>query len=469
MSRSLFLILLATLFSACTAFYPPPSGTDVNDLPASFSLYSEKTAPFGKWWQDFNSPELSTLIEEALSDNFSIQEAWARVMQAYLSAEIAGAAKRPSLNYSAAGTYTTQKSKGTASSSDDGWSLGLNASYEIDLWGKVLARQKNALLKAEASEEDLRTAYIIVTGEITENWISLTSLIQQQNLFKKQLQLQEKLLELLKIRFPNGQASALDIYQQQQVIEKLHAAIVPLVSKQRSHFRQLAFLTGRTSLDDQLLAPDQFPTLSEIPEIGLPADLLAARPDVKAAGLRLKAAEWEVTAAQADRLPALKLTASHQYAANEIDSLFDNWLLNLAANVTGPIFDGNQRALEVERTKKVIDERLALYRKTVFTAVKEVEDALADEQQYGQTLQLLDNQLSLSEKTMREARSRYLSGSSDFLNVLREELNAVQVQQDKIIAQEKMTKARINLHKALGGSWLDEIAPKKVPYASRKQ
>jgi outer membrane protein TolC len=311
---------------------------------------------------------------------------------------------------------------------------------------------------------------MIVTGEITEKWIALASLSRQQILFQKQLQLQKKLLEIIKLRFPNGLASALDIYQQKQAIAKLDAALVPLAGKQQTLLRQLAFLVGKASLGDLYQVPTQLPFLDTLPETGLPIDLLAARPDVRATGLRLKATEWEVTAARADRLPALKLTASQSYSSSAIDSLFDNWLLNLAANVTGPIFDGNRRALEVERTKKVVEERLAQYRKTVFSAVKEVEDALADEKQYADTLDLLREQIALSERTVREARSRYLNGSSDFLNVLKEELTSMQLQQDAILAQEQMTIARVHLHKALGGeAWLDELVQEKGPYATSKQ
>lgn len=466
MPRLLILFMLAGLFSACTSFYPTSTKMEVTDIPTRFSLYSEETPPLGKWWHDFQSQELNTIMDGALNSNFSIQETWARVAQAYLSAEIAGAAKKPTINYSSAGSYSAQKIKGMAATSDDNWSLGVNASYEIDLWGKVVAGQETALLKAEATENDLRAAYMIVTGEIAEDWIAITSLIQQQKLFRQQLDLQEKLLEIIKVRFPNGQASALDIYQQQQAIEQINGALVPLESKQQSLLRQLAFLTGKATFETLPTIPSQFPNLKKIPAIGLPADLLAERPDIRAAGLRLKAAQWEITAAQADRLPALKLTASHTYSSQDVTSIFDNWLLNLAANVTGPIFDGKRRTMEVEKTKMVVDERLAFYRKTVFTAVKEVEDALADEQQQADTLDLLDNQLELSAKTMREAQSRYLNGNADFLNVLKEELNTLQLQQASIIAQEKLTIARIHLHKALGGAWVDEIIQKKVPYAT---
>ena len=219
----------------------------------------------------------------------------------------------------------------------------------------------------------------------------------------------------------------------------------------------LALLTGKSSLETDELNQSVFPQLQPVPVVGIPADLLAQRPDIRSAGIRLKSSEWEVSAAKADRLPALKLTASNTNSGDEVGSIFDNWLLNLAANLTGPIFDGFRREAEVARVKAIVDERLAAYRKTVLTAVAEVEDALTEEDQYTRTVTSLENQIRLSEETMREARRRYINGSTDFVNVLKEELNYLQLQQDIIKAREQMIAARIHLHKALGGTWLDKL------------
>ncbi len=252
-----------------------------------------------------------------------------------------------------------------------------------------------------------------------------------------------------------AKSTALDIYQQQQSIEQIEAALIPLTSREKNIQRQMALLLGKSSIDADRVNYGLFPEIPEIPAIGLPADLLADRPDIRAAGLRLKSAQWEIAAAKADRLPALKLTASQTYSSDEFSSLFDNWIRNLAGNLTGPIFDGRKRRMEVERTKAIVDERLATYGKNVFTAIKEVEDALEDEQQNNKTLDSLMRRLVLSEKTMREAKTRYLNGNSDFINILREQLNILLIQQNIIQSREEMLIARIKLYKALGGSWVD--------------
>ena len=449
--RFLLFFLLFNL-SGCALVSPLEHDPNPADIPSRFSLYSEKPNTEIEWWQEFDSAELNSLINHAVKENFSIKETWARLSQARYSAVKAGAALYPELKAAGSGTYFDAKTNGIKSSSDE-WSLGLTAAYEIDLWGRVRAGQESLLLKSQASAEDLKSAIMSVSGQIAENWVSLIANLRQQQLFNRQLELQKQLLKLIKLRFSKARSTALDIYQQQQAIEKIRLALVPIISRQQFIKRQLGLLSGRAAID--LPQQTSFPLISPVPALGLPADFLAARPDVRAAGLRLKAAEWEIAAAKADRLPALKLTASHTYSSEEISSLFDNWLLNLAANLTGPVFDGSRRAAEVERTKAVVDERLAAYRQTVFTAIKEVEDALAEEEQYRKTIASLKRQIELGGKTIREARGRYLNGSSDFLNVLKEELNLLNLRQDVIIAQEKMIIARIHLNKAIAGYWLN--------------
>jgi NodT family efflux transporter outer membrane factor (OMF) lipoprotein len=443
------------MISACAVFKPADSDYRPAELPSYYSVYSEKSDLSGQWWKDFDSQELNSLVAEALTGNFTVREAWARLQQSRYAALKTGADKYPELSYEAGGGVAERKNNGTGRTTLEEWTLGLAASYEVDLWGRVQSDTESVDLLAQASAEDLKTALMSVAGEIAEKWIALVSNKQQQLLFNRQLELQKQLLSVIEARFPLARSTALDIYQQQQSIEQIEAALIPLYSNEGVIVRQLALLTGKASISESRLVQEVFPTLQSLPAIGLPADLLASRPDVRSAGLRLKSGEWEIAVAKADRLPALKLTASHTYAADDIGSIFDNWLLNLAANLTGPIFDGGRRRLEVERTKAVVDERIAAYSNIVFAAIKEVEDALAEEEQYGRTMNALARQLELAEKTTRVARRRYLYGDSDFLNVLVQELNILQVQQDMIRARERMLAARIRLYRALGGSWVN--------------
>ena len=427
------------------------------DFPTAFTLYSESAEHEIAWWKTFQSRELDLLMLKSLPENFTVLEARARLEQARFAALKAGAYYYPELGFSSAAGYQEMKEKGRSKVSNDEWLFGLNAAYEVDLWGRVRALKRSETEKYAASKEDLKTAVMSVSGAVAENWIELIENRRHQDLLLQQVELQQKLLKLIILRFPLAKSTALDIYQQQQIVEKLQAALIPTVRNQEVIKRRLALLAGRASLDDAMLGERSFPEAGSLPALGLPADLLAARPDVRAAGLRLQSGEWEVVAARADRLPALRLTASSNYFADNLSSIFDNWILNLAANLAGPVFDGGRRRAEVERVKAVVDERLALYRETVLNAVVEVDDALTREAESSATLVSLRKQLELSRQTLREARRRYLNGSSDFINVLNEELNSLQLEHDIISQEKRFLLSRITLHIALGGSWLDDF------------
>ncbi len=453
---------------ACTMLRPETTELLPEDFPTEFSLFSESVDHEIAWWKTFQSRELALLMLNSLPENFTVLEARARLEQVRYEVLKAGAYYYPDLGFSSAVDHQKMKEEGLPQVSNDEWSLGLNAAYEVDLWGRVRALKKSETEKYEASKEDLKTAVMSVSGALAENWIELIGNRRHQDLLLQQLELQQKLLKLIILRFPLAKSTALDIYQQQQIVEKLQAELIPMVRNQEIIKRHLALLAGRASLDDEVLGERSFPEVGSLSALGLPADLLAARPDVKAAGLRLRSSEWEVAAARADRLPALRLTASSNFFADDLSSIFDNWILNLAANLAGPVFDGGRRRAEVERVRAVIDERLALYRETVLNAVVEVEDALTREAESSATLVSLRKQLKLSRQTLREARRRYLNGSSDFINVLNEELNSLQLEHDIINQEKQFLLARITLHIALGGSWVDEFSKEGLAHVENQ-
>lgn len=453
--RAFFLCLLLPLIASCLAPQRDVSPPQLESIPHHFSLTSGSIDLSTEWWRDLNSEELNSLMAEAVNENFTVREAYARLSQAHYAALKTGAAQWPTLSANTGVAHSASESDTAQSRDADNWLLGFSASYEIDLWGRVQAKIDSDTLVASASAEDAKTALLSVSGQIAENWLNLISNRRQQQLFQRQLELQRELLHLIILRFPLAKATALDIYQQQQFIEKIEAALIPIKARETTIQRQLAFLLGKADIKTERLQADTFPVVSKVPGVGLPADLLSQRPDIVAAGMRFAAGQQDIAAAQADLLPTLSLTASHTYSSDGVSSLFDNWLRNLAANMVAPILDGKRRQNEVQRVRAIVEERLAIYGRTVFTAIREVEDALADEQQYGDSITSLHRQQELSSQTIREARRRYLNGGIDYINVLREELNALQVEQDLITTEEKLLTARVRLYKALGGTWMD--------------
>jgi outer membrane protein TolC len=208
-----------------------------------------------------------------------------------------------------------------------------------------------------------------------------------------------------------------------------------------------------------------------LPVAGLPADLLAKRPDVRAAGLRLKGADWSVAAAKADRLPSLTLSAEAALSSANLGLLLNNWLATLAAAITGPVFDGGYRKAEVERTRARAEQMLAEYGQVVLEAIQEVEDGLANEFHQREYLDRLSEELAAARQAQVQAQLHYVKGATDYLSVLTETLSAQALERTLVREKADLVKYRVALHRVLGGGWthsLEQPAPDQTASDARQ-
>jgi multidrug efflux system outer membrane protein len=455
---SLAVILL--LVTSCSPFKPQARPSPAGELPRTFSLYTAESQPLSRWWEVFNDPDLNALITQALSDNLTLKEAGSRLNQARALAVQAGSALYPDLT-GTGGAFFTRERTGDGSGktvSNQDYFLGIISSYELDLWGRIRSGRESALLEATAAREDLNTVAMTLAAEVANRWINIISQRMQKRLLERQLQANLTYLELIELRFRKAMVSALDVYQQKQIVDDVRAEI-PLVEAQEQLLRhELALLLGKLPQTVLNISREDLPEPVGIPATGLPADLLSARPDLRAAGMRLWAADWQVAAARANRLPAISLTGQARYGDGDLDVFFDNWLLNLAGNLTAPIFDGRRRAAEVDRSLAVVDENLAAYRQTVLTAIKEVEDALVSESKQREHIKGLEKVLDTARKALKQAGNRYRNGLTDYLPVLTQLLKVQALERDLIQQQTNLVGARISLYRALGGTWMESLS-----------
>lgn len=448
--------MTSALLSSC-AMYAPEDRTELNnDLPAQFTLYSENEYDSAnRWWTNFKSAELNRLIENALTNSPTLQQSWAKLAQADAVATKAGAARRPTLGYEgkAGGTWT----ENGGSTPTESYKAGLNASYELDLWGRIKSTTEAAALDREASREQLNTAAITLSSRVALSWTGLLAQRLQTDVIRRQLESNKTSLELIELRFKKSQSTALDIYQQRQTVAGTESLIPRAELTEQLLQNELAVLLGRADFKSLTFHQEQLPVIGPLPAIGIPSDVLANRPDVRTAGLKLQSADWQVSAARADRLPALRLTGSLDYNSADIGDLFDNWAANLAASLAGPIFEGGKRKAEVARTRAVVNERIAAYKETVLQAIKEVEDALVSERKQREYIEKLDNRLTAARRSYEEAISRYRSGLIEYTTVLIQQNTLQNIERDRIAAQYTLLQYRINLYRALGGSWANEL------------
>jgi len=452
-------ILAALTAAACSPFAPRPRTEAAGALPARFSLYDPAVEIPRRWWQTFQDPQLEALIDQALTEGFTVLEAWSRLNQVRARTLQTAAALYPEVAADAEAAFSRQHTEGIGTRGGEFYSLGLIGAYELDLWGRVRSESRAARLNESATREDLNAAAMTVAAEVAQRWAQIISQRLQRRLLERQLETNETFLELIELRFRRAITSALDVYQQKQVVEGVRAQIPLVAAEEALQRHELAILVGQPPLSAPAIARDDLPLPADVPPTGLPADLLAARPDIRAAGLRLEAADWQVAGARANRLPAVRLTADANYRADNIDLLFDNWLANLAGNLSAPLFDAGRRKAQVDEARAVAAESLTIYRRIVLTAIKEVEDALALEAGRRANLDALADQIDAARRGLEQAGNRYLKGLSDYLPVLTQLLTVQGLERTIIQRRTELLLDRIGLYRALGGNWTEDLAP----------
>jgi NodT family efflux transporter outer membrane factor (OMF) lipoprotein len=445
------LVFLLFLLTGCHAFTPAPVA--VPDLPPTYREQSGAFDADQQWWRDLGSDDLNMLMDEALRSAPDMRTALARLEQAQAAAEKTGSALWPTLGASAEAKQAWTKPKAESVVESDTYGLGLAASYELDLWGRVRALRQADTLEVMASRDDLRTAALTLGGEIVGAWISLCSTREQLAVLAEQQRTNAAILSSLELRFANSLASALDVLQQREAIAQTETIIFPLKSEAVRLENRISLLLGKAPGSVDLTNATTIPEPMPLPDTGLPADLLRERPDIRASWQRLLEAGWDLAAAQADRMPALRLTGNFEHSGNDVSRIFDNWLANLAASLTAPIIDGGSRRAEVKRQEAIRQERLAAYEKTVFTALSEVDTAVNAVFRQIELVQALKTQREAAQAALTSARIRYQNGVIDYDTVLSLTLKLQQIDRTLIREQASLLTLQTGLCRALGKGW----------------
>jgi NodT family efflux transporter outer membrane factor (OMF) lipoprotein len=405
------------------------------------------------WWKSFGSSELNRIVDQALGSNFTIQEALARLDQARAMSMEKRSLLLPVITLEAGASHRRTRNPGQGATLDT-IALGPAASYEVELGGKITPKTLAGALTARASRSDLETAAMTLAAEVSNTWVDQLAAVNSLDLVKQQLATNTLLLELLELRFENALSTSLDVLQQQEAVAHVTAQIPPLEHEIKRLSNRLCLLQGRPPTHAPPVGNTDFPILTPLPATGIPADLLSKRPDIQAAGFRLMAGQWESRAEQAARLPSLNLTGTLGLQNSGLDTLFNSWILTLGANMAATVFDGGKKAAARDWAEAVVAEGLASYKRTVFTALVEVEDTLSEETHQRAWLAALHRELDAARLALGEATRRYQRGLITFLPLISEQLNVQNLEKSMIVQQAELIKARIALYRSLGGSFI---------------
>jgi NodT family efflux transporter outer membrane factor (OMF) lipoprotein len=426
------------------------------ELPAHFSMPGEVPLQT-RWWLDLEDKSLTLLVNQAIADNFSLRIAKERIIEAEAVARQVGASLVPALDgqgtYSSTRDYQTDKSR-------KNYFLGLEASYEIDLWGRLRAQTDAAVLEAMATEADYHTAVISIAAEVATTWFQLVETDLQIELVTKQQETNAKVLELISAQFRSGQVGIADVLQQRQLVESNGATLAELRGDAQILEHQLAILVGAPPGTADLPQPVQLPTLPPLPETGIPLDLLTNRPDIESSFQRLQAADNRVAAAVADQLPRLSISADFSTSGIYSGDLFNNWFSTLGANLLGPLFDGGRRKEEVVKNESLATQQFFNHGQIILEAIGEVENSLVREKQQQAILGSQETQLQYATETIEHVGNRYRQGVEGYLRVLQALVSQQGLQRNILTSRRQLINSRIALYRALSVRIpLEETAP----------
>lgn len=411
--------------------------------------------PPGRWWRLFKDPQLDRLMSRALDDNFDLQIARAKVAQS-----------RASLMAASSGWYPTIQAKGQASRSrsvfnapppinarafeQNNFQMSLQASYEIDLWGKVRYARQAAKYELEATENDLRAAYITVAANVADAYFLVVQQRALLKLLEQTIKNRDDQVKLVRQRYNTGVGRASDLYQALQLLAQAKDQQAKTKGALKKAEHALAVLVGQFPGKIRSGALDELPAAVIEPASGVPASLLMQRPDLRAAHERLLAADAKVGEALADHFPTISLSASvgGRFAPTGL-------LWNLLGQLLAPLFQGGKIEAERRRRDGLLAQQIASFRKTLTTAVKEVEDALVDGRALVERIEYVKQRVTAAEGALRLSTDQYAQGLSPYLDVLSAEQTLFSAQSDLIAARRDLLSARITLARSLGGSWMN--------------
>ena len=452
------LLCSAVLASGCAT--TPPPALAPGDVPAAFEQKAPGNAPLWPardWWTHYGDPQLSSLMDQAQAGNLDIAQAAARLRQADARARQAGAALLPTLGANGSVNSFYGQSGGVSQHETD-YGAGLQASYELDFWGKNRDLLDSAHAAVRASQADRATVALTATSAVANSYFQLLSLRERIAGARADLKSSQDILNVVQRRVTAGFSANADLLAQRAALAAEQAVLPPLEQQELEARNALAILLGRppegfTVTGDNLgaLAP---PAVAP----GLPSLLLARRPDIIAAEANLAGAHADLAAARTAFFPSISLTANGGVAypalAAAIDTLPGVGLAaGAGAALAQVIFDGGQTQAKIDETKAREEELLAAYRAAVIAAFLDVENALGSFAHLGAQEAALREQVTQAEKVLHAAQRKYLAGSADFL-VVTDAQRALYAARDQLsdIRRARLA-ASVALFKAMGGGF----------------
>ena len=459
-----YALLCALVLSAGCAVGPNYKRPAI-DAPAEYRAENEVThSPYTDlaWWEVYKDDTLQALIREALTNNYDLRIAMARVEQAQALAMQARSQFVPSLTYN--GTVSRGRNVLFGSGFPDNGNTAnsaiatLNAFWEVDLWGRVRRLNESARAQFLGSEEARRGVRLTLLSDVATTYFQLLELDQELEIASRTTNSFGESLRIFSQRVSGGTASALQSARAEAALDDAAATVPAIRERISATENQLCVLLGRNPGLIERPAPLLTQAVPDIPP-GLPSELLERRPDIRQAEQLLRSANAQIGESVAEFFPKIGLTALLGKVSAELSAFTlgsaNAW--GVAADAVGPLFQGGRLVGQYQQTKAARSESELQYRRIILNAFREVSDALVSREQLVEIREHQAHEVGALETAVKLSTERYVAGKADYFEVLEAqqqlfpaELNLARTERDQLLAV-------VTLYKTLGGGWQDEM------------
>jgi multidrug efflux system outer membrane protein len=462
---------ILVLLSGCTLGPDPERPATAADQATAYTYSSDSgetvAGPeISPWWRTFGDGTTTELVEFALANNTDLQVAAARVLEAEATLRRVGGARLPQLDYGASAS-TQQMSFvlpniGRQSIKSTTYSYDLGVFWQADLFGRLKRTQQSSWASLLAEEAGREAVIHSVVAAVVRSRVLVATAAWALEINEQITSSWESTLKTVERRYRAGIADAVELHLARENLASARASEAVIAGQLEQARLALDVLVGRrpgSGIELPRTLP-QLPELEPVP-LGLPAELLDRRPDLRQAEMQLAAATYGVGAAIANLYPDLSLTGSVGASADRLNDLTiaDGLVYNAVLSLVGPLFTGGQRRADVDIAKARGEQAAAVYAGAVLNALREVEDALVDSEASMLNFKHSDERVAEARAADRLAKQRYQRGVATLLTVLETERRLRLAEQAIISATSDVWNARIDLFLSLGGDWGTDIEP----------
>ena len=455
------LMLSSSLFGCAAVVKTPYQQPNVN-MPNNFqnskamSQQVHADVYADQWWTLFGDPQLNQLVNQVLSSNTDLAVAGINLQQARLQAGLAQNKQGPRVSSSISAGHNIELNSGDDSSR--GLSLSGGVSYELDLFGKLANQTEATRWEALATEQDLQsTAQSLIATTANLYW-QLGYLNERYQIAQQNLASTQKTYELVRTQYRAGAVSGLDLTSAEQAVQSQKATLSQIEQQRVEARTALAVVLHMPVQQLNIQEPARLPRIG-LPSIaaGLPADLLARRPDLQAAELRLRKTLATKDATKASYYPSISLTGNLGSSSTSLSNLLQNPALTLGASLSLPFLQYNDMKKDLAISNLDYEKSILQYRQTLYQAFADVENALSARTELNQQVALQERNVQLAEKTERLTEVRYRNGAIALKNLLDAQATTRNAQLSLVQTKQSQYNAYVTLMQALGGSPIKQL------------